>query len=218
MQKLSFLRAISMMWQGWDIIMLPRPKGEVEYVVIVAAGLDINAKISPAAKTFADRAKKLVKEGWAKTICVTGGNTPRFWGYPRLSQITEAQAVIDYLRELGYQGRLIVEDRSRITYENFSCLLEEIARIDKKKPPIKMIIINHPPHMGRTICVAQAQGIEVYPCPIKIPYTDEAIPAYMRKYSSYIQRQRIATIHHITMHLAHVALKKIGIHFSHPWM
>jgi len=192
----------------------------VNYVTVVAYGLSNDGKISLGSKKFVDKALKLIEQKKAKILCITGGNSMKDWNYRQVvlsdsENTTEAEATLGYVREVkGYRGKIIFENRSHNTYENFAYLLEEIQKQESDYGPIEMIIINHPEHLGRAICVAQAQSIIVWPVPIPVPWTNHSVPVFTRNKTTYKRRQFCACFHHLFYHLLHIT----GLKRTHPWM
>ena len=215
MKRLNFWQKLAAMFFGWKKTLLPNYL--VKYVVVVAYGLNMDGSASSGSKRFVDKALELIGKGKGEVLCLTGGNCLKNWGYMPVLEADmlkkEAETMMDYARNEGYDGKLILENRSRDTFENFQVLLEEIRKSGNSEK-VEMIIINHPEHLGRAICLAQAQGIIVWPVPVKVLWGNSSVPKYTRNRSVYKRRQFVAAYHHLLHHFLHVT----GIKKSHPWI
>ena len=215
MKRFNFWQKIKAMFFGWNKMILP--SHPVKYVVVVAYGLNMDGTVSPGEKRFVDRALELIEKGKSEVLCLTGGNCLKNWGYmPALEADMlkkEAEAMLDYALNEGYDGKFILEKRSCDTFENFQFLLEEIRK-SGDSGLIEMIVINHPEHLGRAICLAQAQDIIVWPVPVKVLWGNSSVPKYTRNRSVYKRRQFVAACHHLFHHFFHIT----GLKRSHPWM
>ena len=192
----------------------------VENVIIIANGIQIvdgEVTISEAAKCLADQAIGLLDKNVVRYILITGGNGPVDWKINEKIRRhrCEALTVQEYIHKLRPNAPIIMEARSKNTYENFSELIKVIDGMKNFRMVVrrKAIVLNHPDHIARTIVVGFAAGWhELYPVSIPIPWDGNAYPTYMRKQADFVKRNKIATIHHLVLG------SKFNITGSgHPW-
>ncbi len=134
--------------------------GEIDYIIVLGAGLINGEKVTPLLASRIDVAVKLfnkqkIKKGHQPTIILSGGQGPD-------EKISEAQAMMDYIEEKQYElGQVYLEEKSRNTKENLQ-FSEDVAY---KKDNIKnfnrknIVIASNNYHILRAGKLANRLGI-----------------------------------------------------------
>ena len=92
-------------------------------------------------------AAQCYERGMGKTVAVCGGITGS-------APVSEASVMADLLQRMGVPGEdILVEDRSRITYENMKNLLEMLGPERKK-----LLVVTSDYHMARTRLILRLLG------------------------------------------------------------
>ena len=134
---------------------------DVDYVVVLGTGL--NGKyISLALKERLDSAVDFLNKNPAVKAVVSGGQ-----GYAE--DISEAQAMKEYLIQKNInENRIIKEDKSTSTMENFRFTRKTLERIDKRQI-YKIEVITNDFHMFRSKILARRNGFIPYGISSKTP-------------------------------------------------
>lgn len=159
---------------------------KMDYVIVLGGKL-YGEVPSNSLKNRIMVAVKYLLENKDTKVVVTGGKGPG-------EKITEAKAMEKELIKNGInQKRIIVEDKSRNTVQNFKYSLLKIKEdksfdISKKK---KIMIVTNDYHMYRAKKIARAtglekEGFEIYGLPAKTPII-AAPKAYFREFLSNVK-------------------------------
>jgi len=128
-----------------------------DYLLILGAGLEGN-RMSLSLYQRMLKSLEYLKEDKRIKIIVSGGKGPD-------ENITEAEAMKRYLIKNGIsENRIILEDKSRNTYENIKFTKQKLLKIDKRSN-IKLTIITNNFHMYRAKMLAERQGFIAYGYP-----------------------------------------------------
>lgn len=139
--------------------------GEPVHGIIILGGLE-NGRVSLARGTLAineaaermTEAVILARRHPGAKILFSGGAGSVF-----REHLPGAASIVDYLREAGIaNGRLLVEDRSRNTYEN--ALFSKAAA--KPKPGERWLLVTSAFHMSRSLGCFRKVGFDVAPWPV----------------------------------------------------
>lgn len=134
------------------------PAFDKDYILILGCMIRKDGTLTPLLRGRVDRAvefAKMQKEAAGKDIIFvpSGGQGPN-------EVISEAEAMRNYLLSIGIpEEQILVEDRSRNTYENFGCswkLIQEHS--EKPDPQIAFSTTNY--HVFRSGYYATKQGIK----------------------------------------------------------
>ncbi len=147
--------------------MVAIPKGKLDYVIVLGAQIR-GRTICGSLKRRLDKGIHYLKRN-PNTLCVVTG------GKGKDEEISEAEAMAEYLKENGIDPeRIIMEDKSTTTWENFKFSAPFIFDIEKDK----IGIISNNFHIYRAMKMARLQGYKkVY----ALPATTDMImfPNYM---------------------------------------
>ncbi len=128
--------------------------GGTEPAVFPRSGVEINGagdRVLYAAKIF--------KDGKAPLILLSGGEI----SWLNDGSATPAEDMAEILKSLEVPGEaLIIEDRSRNTYENALYAKELLG----EKGINKILLVTSAMHMPRSVALFEAQGFEVVPLPV----------------------------------------------------
>lgn len=157
---------------------LKEDDAEADYVIILGASLH-NGKMSKNTVSRLNEAMKYIKENPEVKIIVTGGTAS---GEP----MSEAAAMSGFLLEQGVdKERIIVEDRSTSTYENFK-YSKKILRQTDKRSNISLMIITNEFHQYRARLIGKHLGFTVYGQPAATPV--HLVPnCYVREYFAVLK-------------------------------
>lgn len=122
------------------------PEPGSEYLIVLGAQVR-GTTISRALKNRLDTAYDYLIENETTTIIVSGGKGPG-------EDITEAQAMSQYLQQRGIpSSRIIQEDQSTNTYENFKFSKEKMKDATKS-----VVIVTNDFHVFRSLHIAKKLG------------------------------------------------------------
>ncbi|HAA25898.1 MAG TPA: YdcF family protein [Ruminiclostridium sp.] len=128
----------------------PRPEQQPEYVVVLGAGILGNGMPTLSLANRLERCIEYAAEHPDTKIIVSGGQG-------RTEPMTEAEAMARYLVDRGVEPeRIILEDRSTSTMENFKYTREIIGEVDE----IAFITNNF--HIFRSGMLAKRNGFKAY--------------------------------------------------------
>jgi len=151
---------------------------KVDYVIVLGARLygDIP---SPALLERLKVTIEYLEDNKDVRVIVSGGQGPNEY-------VSEAYAMEKYLIDNGIEeNRIIKEDKSTSTFENFKLSLDKLKEFDNKKN-IKMMIATSKYHIFRAKFLAKRFGVIPYGLPAKIPPTI-IIKSYIREYFAVIK-------------------------------
>lgn len=139
-----------------------KEKGNVDYVVVLGTGL--NGKyISLALKSRLDASVDFLNKNPKVKVVVSGGQ-----GYGEA--ITEAEAMKEYLIQKNIdESRIIKEDKSTSTMENFKFTRNVLEEIDKR-PIYKIEVITNDFHMFRAKILARRNSFIPYGISSSTPF------------------------------------------------
>ncbi len=133
------------------------PKFNKDYIIILGCMIKKDGSLTPLLKSRVDRAiefSKMQKDNANKdiTFVVSGGKGSD-------EPISEAEAMKEYLISKGINAnKIIVENKSKSTYENIKYSYELIS---KKKKDAKLAVSTTNYHVFRAGVIADEQGIHV---------------------------------------------------------
>lgn len=138
------------------------PTRTYDAVIVLGGLLDVEASEDSGVPAFSDavdrliEAHRLVREGRARHLLVSGGNV-RAVGPP------EATFLAAQLERWGLPAdRIVVEPRSRNTREN----AVESARIVRERGWTSLVLVTSAAHMPRALGCFRALGLEPAPYPV----------------------------------------------------
>ena len=131
------------------------PKAHLDYIIILGAQIR-GRTICGSLKRRLDKGIKYLESN-SNTLCIVSG------GKGKGEDISEAEAMAEYLREHGVdEKRIIMEDKSTTTWENFKFSAPFV--LDIKKDKVGVISNNF--HIYRAMKMARIQGYKkVYALP-----------------------------------------------------
>lgn len=135
--------------------MVVLPKGKLDYIIIL--GAQIRGKtICGSLRRRLDKGVRYLQNN-PNTLCIVSG------GKGKGEEISEAEAMADYLKSNGVDAeRIIMEDKSTTTWENFKFSAPLILDIEKDK----VGVISNNFHIYRAMKMARVQGYKkVYALP-----------------------------------------------------
>ncbi|MDD6793829.1 MAG: YdcF family protein [Clostridiaceae bacterium] len=131
-------------------------KDKNDYIVVLGAGLSNGTNVSLTLKGRLDKAIEAFKESNEESMIVVSG------GQGGDEDITEAEAMEKYLVENGIEkSKIIKEDKSRNTYQNFKfskVKIEEDSNKDIKDVSVKIVTTDF--HSFRSAMLAKRNGYE----------------------------------------------------------
>jgi uncharacterized SAM-binding protein YcdF (DUF218 family) len=138
-----------------------RCPSDVRAIVVLSGGIRPPGGYRARTKLSEDtlyrclHAADLYFQGEPRLIIVTGGKVD-----PNRPGPATAQAMHDFLRQIGLpESDVVVEDRSRTTYEN----AVETAKLLRKRGLAKAMLVTDATHLRRSERCFRAQGIDVLP-------------------------------------------------------
>lgn len=151
------------------------------YVIIL--GAQVKGKtLSKALKSRLDTAYDYLKKNRKAKVIVSGGQGSG-------EDISEADAMSNYLKELGIEtSRIIKEDQSTNTYEN----IKYSRKFLKEEEPI-VILVSSNFHIYRAMGIAKKQGLKVHG--LGAPVDDIlALNYYVREFFAVVKDKLIGNI------------------------
>lgn len=150
----------------------------VDYVIVLGARLYGDVP-SPALAERLKVAEQYLKENEDIKVVVAGGQ-----GIDEL--IPEAHAMKKHLVDNGIgMDRIIVEDKSKNTFENLKFSLDKIREVDDNEN-ISILIATNKHHVFRSKLIARRLGMISYGLAAKIPPTIY-FQSYIREYFAVIK-------------------------------
>lgn len=162
-----------LLWNTKDQI-----SGQEEYLVILGAGLN-GDQLSWTLWERVNKGLTVLLANPEMKVVVSGGQGPGEW-------ITEAEAMERYLLEHGIAGeRIIKEERSTSTMENFRYTHEALAELSYRQGEPVLVITNDF-HMFRAKILAKRSGLNPVGIPSPTPWYLRP-NAYLREYFAVVK-------------------------------
>lgn len=134
------------------------PPSDVDYMIVLGAKL--NGDVMSLSLYYRVREALEYLEANPKTKVIVSG------GQGDGETITEAQAMLNYFSENGIdRKRIIMEEKSTSTYENFR-FSRELLGEDVKE----VVVVTNDFHLYRSLVIAKRQGFEPYPLAAQTPW------------------------------------------------
>lgn len=139
-------------WRGREVV--ARSAGEplrfADAIVVLGREL-VDDRPTEVFRARLDHALRLLSEGWAPELVVSGGMTGR-------ASRSEAAAGRDYLVAAGAPAAaLSIEERSRHTLENLYCVRETL----RAKGLGRIVLVSDPLHLARASALARGLALDV---------------------------------------------------------
>ncbi|MFE7193729.1 YdcF family protein [Kitasatospora sp. NPDC057541] len=138
---------------------LHRPRGDVDFVVVLGSGLIGGERVPPLLASRLERGRELYEKQAARgnppVLITSGGQGPD-------EKLPESHAMANYLTDRGFPAeRLEREDRSRTTEENllFSKVIMEQAKAD-----YRAVVVTNNFHAFRAALTARKTGVTGQVC------------------------------------------------------
>ena len=149
-----------------------------EYMIVLGAGLK-GEKLSLTLLKRMEKTVEFMKKNPDVKAVVSGGQ-----GFDEI--ISEAEAMKRYLVKHGIdENRVIKEDKSTSTMENFKFSKEKLKQITGKNIDEAVVVTNEF-HMMRARMIAERNGIKTYPLICRTPYSVMA-NNFIREYFAVIK-------------------------------
>ncbi|GAA1392481.1 YdcF family protein [Kitasatospora putterlickiae] len=133
---------------------LHRPRGDVDFVVVLGSGLIGGERVPPLLASRLERGRDVYEKQAARgnppMLITSGGQGPD-------EKLPESHAMADYLVERGFPAEHVTrEDRSRTTEEN---LLFSKVIMEEAKPDYHCVIVTNNFHAFRAALMARKTGV-----------------------------------------------------------
>lgn len=133
------------------------PPNDIGHVIVLGAKLNGDVMSLSLYYRVQEALKYLEANGETKVI-VSGGQGPNEW-------ITEAEAMATYFIDNGIaEERIILEDQSTTTYENF-----KFSRLKLGEDIKEIVVVTNDFHLYRSMVIARRQGFDPYPLAAETP-------------------------------------------------
>lgn len=134
-------------WAGVNVY--KRPQSSADAVIILGARSYFGDRINPCLAARVDEGARLIKDGKAKYVIVSGGKND--------SGSVEAETMAKLLADRGVKkDQIILESKATSTYEN----LQYSREIMKHRDFANVIIVTEPFHIPRADLIADKLGID----------------------------------------------------------
>lgn len=151
---------------------------QVDYLIVLGAGLYWD-RLSPSLEERLKVAHDYLLDNQDIKVIVSGGQGPD-------EKFSEAYAMSQYLLDKGVEKeRIILEDKSRNTFENLKFSLDKIRETDNKEN-LEILIASNKYHIFRAKMLAKRLGMTPYGLPAKVPPT-VVLKSYVREYFAFIK-------------------------------
>lgn len=149
-------------------------------IIVLGSGIMINNKLNPCMYKRVEHAVNLYKKGYSDTIIFSGGNDED-------TQINEAEAMNKIARELGFDGKSILEKNASSTYENLLFSKEILDNNNLNNA----VIVTEKFHVGRTLLTSESVNIDAMVSP-----ADSYCWEKFRYFSKFFVREVIVTYYY----------------------
>ncbi|MCM3770722.1 MULTISPECIES: YdcF family protein [Priestia] len=157
----------------YQIAHKPVPQ-KADYVLILGSKVD-GDQMSPSLKERVKTALSYLQTHKQTKVIVTGGKGSD-------EEISEAEAAYRFLRKEGIEkDRIIKEDQSTSTFENFTFTKKKVDIQNKK-----VVLVSSDFHLFRSSIIAKRQGFHIYPLGAKTPNSIK-LQAYFREYAAILK-------------------------------
>ena len=157
---------------------LPEPDEDVNYCIVLGAGIFPDGRLSLSLTGRLDRAYEYLSEHEDVVCVVTGGKGGT-------EPVAEAYAMKDYLVDMGIdEARILTEPDSYSTHENMT---NTAAVMEENYPALEKtaVIITNDFHIFRAQLVAKNRGITGYGIGCKTPLR-VLVTSYMREFLTIV--------------------------------
>ncbi|MDP4127287.1 MAG: YdcF family protein [Bacillota bacterium] len=152
---------------------------QVDYLIILGAGLN-GDKLSWTLWERVNKGLTILQDNKDMKVVVSGGKGPGEW-------ITEAEAMQRYLVEKGIaKERIIKEEQSTSTMENFRYTREILGKQANYKPSEPVLVITNDFHMFRSKILARRNGLNPVGVPSPTPWYLRP-NVYLREYFAVVK-------------------------------
>lgn len=132
----------------------PSP-GEADAVLVLGTSSMARGAPNPCMATRVREGVRLVQEGFAPVMVVSGGLDPR-------DGLVEAKTMRSIALDLGLSDEaILVEERATSTIENLTFSAGLLAEVERPR----MLVVTEPFHLPRAVFAADRLGIDVLPVP-----------------------------------------------------
>jgi uncharacterized SAM-binding protein YcdF (DUF218 family) len=157
---------------------IPPPDEDVNYCVVLGAGIFPDGRMSLSLKIRLDNAKAYLEEH-EDVVCIVSG------GQGVTEPIAEAVAMRDYLVAHGIdETRILTEANSYSTHDNMTMSAQVMEEYDATLEKTAVIVTSDF-HMFRALAVAKNRGISGYGLPCHTPLLVK-VTSYMREFLTII--------------------------------
>lgn len=139
------------------------PPSPANAVLVLGTSTTVGGAPNPCMRIRVSEGVRLVREGLAPVLIVSGGFDPRDGN-------VEAEAMAEMAREMDLlDEQILVEDRATSTIENLTFSLD---LLDVEHP--RLVVVTEPFHMPRAVFAADQLGVDMdpvttSPCPDRSP-------------------------------------------------
>lgn len=157
---------------------MPPPDEDVNYCIVLGAGIFPDGRLSLSLKIRLDNAKEYLDEH-ENVICIVSG------GQGDTEPVAEAYAMRDYLIAQGIeQSRILTEANSFSTHDNMTFSAQVMEDYDSSLEKTAVIVTNDF-HIFRSLAVAKNRGITGYGLPGHTPLLVK-VTSYMREFLTIV--------------------------------
>lgn len=157
----------------------PAQNPEASYVVVLGAAVH-GDKVSLALKSRLDKAREYLDRYPQAAAVLSGGQGPK-------ENLAEAEAMKRYLIASGVSGgRLLVEDRSTSTSENFKDTKRLLQEKGVWRDGMRIAVVTNDFHVSRADRLAKSYGFKPLSYPASTP-AQVRVNCYLREYFAYMK-------------------------------
>lgn len=131
------------------------PPGAADAVLVLGTSSTVRGAPNPCMTTRVREGVRLVQEGFAPVLVVSGGFDPR-------DGVVEAETMRTIALELGLSDEaILVEDQATSTIENLTFSVRLLPDVERPK----VLVVTEPFHLPRAAFAADRLGIDALPVP-----------------------------------------------------
>lgn len=131
------------------------PPSAGDAVLVLGTSATVRGAPNPCMRTRVLEGVRLIQEGLAPVLIVSGGFDPR-------DGQVEADAMATIAREMGLPDeQVLIEGRATSTIENLTYSRDLLAAVEHPR----FVVVTEPFHMPRAVVAADRLGIDVDPAP-----------------------------------------------------